>query len=83
MSNVFSLKVVLWGRWPALPSLQFMLGNTFDYFYSSVDENFYSALAANAEDGLSDVSEADVSQMAKSIAVSINLYKLAGMLCIM
>ncbi|XP_078317344.1 fas-binding factor 1 homolog isoform X2 [Crassostrea virginica] len=34
----------------------------------SKDEDFYSNLAANAEDDLSDVSEADINQMAKSLA---------------
>ena len=39
--------------------------------FSSKDEDFYSSLALAAEDdNASDVSEADVNQMAKSIAVS-------------
>ena len=39
--------------------------------FSSKDEDFYSSLALAAEDdNVSDVSEADVNQMAKSIAVS-------------
>lgn len=39
---------------------------------SSKDEDFYSSLAMAAEDdNVSEVSEADVGQMAKSIAVSL------------
>ena len=46
-------------------------------FCSSKDEDFYSSLALAAEDdNASDVSEADVNQMAKSIAVSENLTNL-------
>lgn len=41
--------------------------------FSSKDEDFYSSLALAAEDdNISDVSEADVGQMAKSIAVSVS-----------
>lgn len=40
------------------------------FFFRSKDEDFYSNLAATAEDDLSDVSEADVNQMARSLAVS-------------
>ena len=43
----------------------------FLFWFSSKDEDFYSSLALAAEDdNVSDVSEADVNQMAKSIAVS-------------
>jgi hypothetical protein len=40
----------------------------------SKDEDFYSNLAASAEDDLSDISEADVNQIAKSLAVSFIEY---------
>lgn len=40
-------------------------------FFRSKDEDFYSNLAATAEDDLSDVSEADVNQMARSLQVSV------------
>lgn len=41
--------------------------------FRSKDEDFYSSLALAAEDdNISDVSEADVGQMAKSIAVSVS-----------
>lgn len=43
-------------------------------FFRSKDEDFYSNLAATAEDDLSDVSEADVNQMARSLAVSVQWY---------
>ena len=39
------------------------------FIFRSRDEDFYSNIAANAEDGLSDVSEADVKEMAQSIKV--------------
>lgn len=39
------------------------------FFFRSKDEDFYSNIAASAEDGLSDVSEADVKEMAQSIKV--------------
>lgn len=44
------------------------------FFFRSKDEDFYSNLAATAEDDLSDVSEADVNQMARSLAVSVQWY---------
>lgn len=40
-------------------------------FFRSKDEDFYSNLAATAEDDLSDVSEADVNQMARSLQASV------------